>query len=90
MKKILKTVADALYSFVFCVGVVTISSYAFSYQPFAAQVTLIISASICGCVFLWMVAVKPFLEGLKTEPNQAPEPTPTAVTPPAGQEARQP
>jgi len=24
------------------------------------------------------------------EPNQAPEPTPTAVTPPAGQEARQP
>ena len=26
----------------------------------------------------------------KTEPNQAPEPTPTAVTPPAGQEARQP
>jgi hypothetical protein len=28
---------------------------------------------------------------LKSEkPNQAPEPTPTAVTPPAGQEARQP
>jgi hypothetical protein len=26
----------------------------------------------------------------KTEPNQAPEPTPTTVTPPAGQEARQP
>jgi len=26
----------------------------------------------------------------KLEPNQAPEPTPTAVTPPAGQEARQP
>jgi len=25
----------------------------------------------------------------KTKPNQAPEPTPTAVTPPAGQEARQ-
>jgi hypothetical protein len=27
---------------------------------------------------------------MKTEPNQAPEPTPTTVTPPAGQEARQP
>ena len=26
----------------------------------------------------------------ETEPNQAPEPTPTTVTPPAGQEARQP
>jgi hypothetical protein len=26
----------------------------------------------------------------KTEPNQAPEPTPTSVTPPVGQEARQP
>ena len=26
----------------------------------------------------------------KKEPNQAPEPTPTTVTPPAGQEARQP
>ena len=26
----------------------------------------------------------------KNRPNQAPEPTPTAVTPPAGQEARQP
>jgi len=26
----------------------------------------------------------------KNPPNQAPEPTPTAVTPPAGQEARQP
>ena len=26
----------------------------------------------------------------KTEPNQAPEPTPTTVTPPAEQEARQP
>ena len=26
----------------------------------------------------------------ESEPNQAPEPTPTAVTPPAGQEARQP
>ena len=26
----------------------------------------------------------------KTEANQAPEPTPTTVTPPAGQEARQP
>jgi len=26
----------------------------------------------------------------KNEPNQAPEPTPTTVTPPAGQEARQP
>ena len=26
----------------------------------------------------------------ENEPNQAPEPTPTAVTPPAGQEARQP
>ena len=26
----------------------------------------------------------------QTEPNQAPEPTPTTVTPPAGQEARQP
>jgi len=37
-----------------------------------------------------------FLMGLlvkvlsETEPNQAPEPTPTTVTPPAGQEARQP
>jgi len=28
--------------------------------------------------------------GNKTEANQAPEPTPTTVTPPAGQEARQP
>jgi FtsH-binding integral membrane protein len=27
---------------------------------------------------------------MKTEPNQTPEPTPTAVTPPAGQESRQP
>ena len=26
----------------------------------------------------------------KEQPNQSPEPTPTAVTPPAGQEARQP
>jgi hypothetical protein len=34
----------------------------------------------------------PYLITVKTitEPNQAPEPTPTAVTPPAGQEARQP
>ena len=31
-----------------------------------------------------------FSELMKNEPNQAPEPTPTAVTPPAGQEARQP
>jgi len=29
-------------------------------------------------------------EEFQNEPNQAPEPTPTAVTPPAGQEARQP
>ena len=27
---------------------------------------------------------------MKNQPNQAPEPTPTTVTPPAGQEARQP
>ena len=40
-------------------------------------------------LFLVMIAGA-ILDGVKTEPNQAPEPTPTAVTPPAGQEARQP
>ena len=30
------------------------------------------------------------IQGAEQEPNQAPEPTPMAVTPPAGQEARQP
>ena len=39
--------------------------------------------------YLLAVAIVVLLIYLK-EPNQAPEPTPTSVTPPAGQEARQP
>ena len=35
-------------------------------------------------------AIVDWLRQKKKSPNQAPEPTPTAVTPPAGQEARQP
>ena len=44
-------------------------------------------ASIAMLGVMWLFLR---LQPLETEPNQAPEPTPTAVTPPAGQEARQP
>jgi hypothetical protein len=51
----------------------------------------------CGVLLVFVgVTAAPvasyIVRGMKktTEPNQAPEPTPTAVTPPAGQEARQP
>ena len=46
-------------------------------------------------LYLWILTYLPEITKAETatgkkEPNQAPEPTPTSVTPPAGQEARQP
>jgi len=38
----------------------------------------------------WFGTAKDMPAFLKKRPNQPPEPTPTTVTPPAGQEARQP
>ena len=44
---------------------------------------MLVSITIAVWLFLRLYPIE-------TEPNQAPEPTPTTVTPPAGQEARQP
>jgi len=49
-----------------------------------------IRAGIAGVAFAILAVGMALFRYRKTEPNQAPEPTPTTVTPPARQEARQP
>ena len=64
----------------------------FSYGPIIVLDSRILrgdeSVRTISCVRLY--SAKELKQKLKKEPNQAPEPTPTTVTPPAGQEARQP
>jgi len=43
-----------------------------------------------GEITLHCIHLEHVVISVKKKPNQAPEPTPTTVTPPAGQEARQP
>jgi ascorbate-specific PTS system EIIC-type component UlaA len=83
MTKTLKFITSMLHSAVYIVGLMTIVFYALDRRPFATKVTFVGFSIIVGCAFVWMVAVKPFLEGMRNEPNQALEPTSTAVTPPA-------
>jgi len=60
-----------------------------AWAPWVALYSALALLSGWGCKAAWGAAIRCFRAD-KTEPNQAPEPTPPAVTPPAGQEARQP
>ena len=90
MKKVLIRIGETIYALVFAVGCFSIYEFASARQPMATKVILILLTTAAACGFLWMAFFRPLIDTLKTEPNQSPEPTPTTVTPPAGQEARQP
>jgi hypothetical protein len=67
MKRFLKTVAELIHSLIFCVGCWTLYDFASARQPAATRVALTISFTTFGGAFLWMITVRPFLEGLREE-----------------------
>jgi len=67
MKTLLKAIAETIHSLVFCVGCWTLYDFASARQPTATKVALIASFTIFGCAFLWVITVRPFLEGLRGE-----------------------
>jgi len=67
MKSLLKAIAEFIHSFVFIVGCWTLYDFASARQPMATKVALIASFTLFACAFLWMITVRPFLEGLREE-----------------------
>jgi hypothetical protein len=81
MRKIFGFIASWLQSAVFIVGLMTIFDIAQNRQPFMYKVSAISFSIIGGCGFIWVVAIKPFLEGLKEGPSRISEPTVIASPP---------